>query len=79
MKVCGPIEIAAGRVRVEFAREADRYRHVVVVRTGDSWRPVLASTEGSADDEWPPSPPLQELHVEPRTPGNEVALLVGRA
>lgn len=64
---------------VEFAREADRYRHEVVICTGESWQTVLASVEGAADDEWPPSPPLQELHIEPRTLGNEVALLVGRA
>jgi hypothetical protein len=79
VNVSGPIKLAAGRMCIEFARDADRYRHEIVVWAGDSWRTVLASKEGSEDDEWPPSPPLQELHIEPRTPRNEVALLVGRA
>lgn len=35
--------------------------------------------EGGADDPWPLSPPLQELHVERNADGRQVALLVGRA
>lgn len=64
---------------VEFLREADRYRHEVLVRKNASWNVVFASIEGAPDDEWPHSPPLQELHVEQRAAGSEVALLVGRA
>ncbi len=40
---------------------------------------MLASEEGSDQDEWPPSPPLQQLHVEDRAGGGRVALLVGMA
>lgn len=40
---------------------------------------LLESVEGGGDDPWPPSPPLQELHIERQAVGREVALLVGRA
>lgn len=39
----------------------------------------MSSVEGSADDSWPASPPLQDLHIEQRGDGQRVALLVGRA
>jgi hypothetical protein len=69
----------AGRICVEFVREADRFRHEVAVYSGESWQTVWASVEGAPEEECPPSPPLQELHVEQRAGGVEVALLVGRA
>jgi hypothetical protein len=41
--------------------------------------PLLESVEGTPDDRWPPSPPLQSLHCEDRADGKRVALLVGMA
>jgi hypothetical protein len=71
--------LEAGGLRVNFIRQADRYRHEIVEASGESIRPWLASIEGGADDAWPLSPPLQELHIERRGEHTRVALLVGRA
>jgi hypothetical protein len=77
--VNGPPEIAGTALRVRFVRLADRYSHVIDVRDGGDWRTVLESVEGSADDAWPTSPPLQDVHIEQRPDGLQVALAVGRA
>ncbi|HVX15672.1 MAG TPA: hypothetical protein VHC22_31085 [Pirellulales bacterium] len=74
-----PIALTAAGLRIEFWRSADRYRHEVVARGDGPDHRLLASIEGSAEEEWPASPPLQELHVEQRGAGKWVALLVGRA
>lgn len=71
--------LSAGNLRVEFWREGDRYRHQIALDLRGTTRPWLASVEGAADDPWPPSPPLQELHIEVRPGDKQVALLVGRA
>jgi hypothetical protein len=67
-------------LRVEFLWHVDRYRHVIsaVDSTGLA-TPLLESVEGSLADDWPPSPPLQSLHLETRPDGSRVALLVGMA
>ncbi|MBI1900126.1 MAG: hypothetical protein HYS13_03290 [Planctomycetia bacterium] len=46
---------------------------------GGEYVPLLQSVEGTAKEEWPPSPPLQELLVQPHALGGETALLVGMA
>lgn len=73
------IRLSAHGVGVHFWREADRFRHQVTLDASAGQRLWLASVEGAADDIWPPSPPLQELHLEQRPGGIQVALLVGRA
>ncbi len=75
----GPIALVAAGLRIEFSRSADRYRHEVIECDGGVDQHLLASVEGRAEEEWPASPPLQELHVEQRGAGKWVALLVGRA
>ena len=40
---------------------------------------MLESVEGSASDDWPASPPLQNLSIEELAPGRRAALLVGMA
>ncbi|MBL9123800.1 MAG: hypothetical protein JNG90_09220 [Planctomycetaceae bacterium] len=40
---------------------------------------VFESIEGTPEEDWPPSPPLQELHLEARPDGKQLALLVGMA
>jgi hypothetical protein len=66
------------RLRVVFAWQSDRYGHTVELTSGNAHQSLLLSVEGSAVDEWPPSPPLQQLHLEER-PAGRVALLVGMA
>jgi hypothetical protein len=61
-----------------FEWRRDRFGHRIEQRIGGEWCAALASIEGSADEVWPPSPPLQSLHIEPREAG-PVALLVGKS
>jgi hypothetical protein len=67
-------------LRVDFHWRNDRYGHVVsLVGTTGEVEPLLASIEGLAEENWPPSPPLQSLSVETLPNGRPVALLVGMA
>ncbi len=72
---------ARGRtLRIEFVRRNDRYGHAVSEVAPDGRaRAVLESVEGTARDEWPASPPLQNLSIEELAPGRRAALLVGMA
>lgn len=65
---------------VRFVWRGDRYSHVISLfsATGED-TPILESIEGTADQDWPDSPPLQSLHIEERAGGTKVALLVGMA
>jgi hypothetical protein len=74
------------RLAVEFDRSADRFGHRVMWLDGDVDSTLLTSLEGTATDRSPPSPVLQQLHIEDRaaSPGNtsntsRVALLIGLA
>lgn len=73
------ILLEAGRLSIEFRRTTDRYAHQIFIVRGGQRRLLLESVEGGGDDPWPPSPPLQELHIERQADGRQVALLVGRA
>ncbi|MFO0899820.1 MAG: hypothetical protein U0836_20510 [Pirellulales bacterium] len=66
-------------MQVGFTWLADRFSHWIAVREGAGWRRLLESVEGEGEAPWPPSPALQELHVETRGDHSVVALLVGRA
>ena len=71
-------EIGGGQIRLRFERVNDRYRHSIELHRDNTFVPVWESCEGTAEELWPASPPLQELHFEDR--GNvQVAMLVGRA
>lgn len=80
MNEAGETILAADGVRVVFFRRGDRYAHRIdrYDPDADVWRGVLESAEGDDDEAWPPSPPLQQLHVERRATG-DVVLLVGMA
>ena len=66
-------------LRVEFIRVKDRYAHVISRLEGELAVPVWESVEGTDADDWPPSPPLQQLSLETLPDGRHVALLVGMA
>ena len=69
---------AAGRgVAVEFVRCGDRYAHRVLVITPGGAVPLLESVEGTAADDWPPSPAWRQLSVEARDGGASIVFLVG--
>ncbi len=68
------------RLRLDFTWLGDRYGHCISrIDASGAIQPLLESMEGSAPDDWPPSPPLQSLTIEPRSDGRHVALLLGMA
>ena len=67
------------RLRIDFIRKTDRYQQLLWLIAGESEVCVLATVEGTGQQEWPPSPPLQHLHQH-ETPAGDLALLgVGMA
>lgn len=77
------IVIPVGPLQLVFWWYNDRYAHYVArTRAFDDEMPerrYLDSMEGMSNNIWPDSPPLQECHLEGRSDGRIVALLVGRA
>jgi hypothetical protein len=67
----------AGNLRIQFKWHHDRWAHSIGFIEDAHFRSVLESIEGAAEDEWPCSPPFQELQIESRGSQN-VALLVGQ-
>ncbi len=63
---------------VSFVKQKDRFGHVVALIQGDECTPLFVTLEGTDEEDWPASPPFQEIHMEDRTDGM-VALLVGMA
>lgn len=82
-------ELTGAGWRILFLRRDDRIAHRIELATGrstlgglakgDVFEPLVESIEGSADDPWPPSPALQQLHFHQQTSGGNAALLVGMA
>ncbi len=70
--------IVSGELRVEFFRSSDRVAHRIVFRGV----PIAESIEGTPSEDWPASPPFQEVHFErvqlKREPG-DIGFLVGMA
>jgi hypothetical protein len=68
------------RLRVDFQWHVDRLAHqIAAVDVAGQAIPLLHSVEGSADDCFPASPPLQTLSIETLPDGRRAALLVGMA
>ena len=72
--------LEANGLRVVFFRTGDRYAHRVETfdAASNQWHTTLESLEGEPGDEWPPSPPFQQLHVE-RRPTGPIVFLIGMA
>ena len=66
-------------LQVGFHRCGDRFVHTIAAVEGERLLPLLASVEGTDVDDWPESPPLQEVHVEQQEETGQVILAVGRA
>jgi hypothetical protein len=66
-------------LRVSFHWAVDRYAHTVWACRGKEAAAVLQSVEGQSDEQWPASPPIQQLNCQ-RRDGKPAALLgVGMA
>lgn len=82
-----PASLEGGGFAVVFTRRGDRVGHAVLrtdcaAAAGEhltSAPALLESIEGTAEDDWPTSPPLKELHFENRPDGRRLALLIGMA
>ena len=67
-------------LRVAFVERADRLRHVIsLIEPHGRSVDLLESIEGTPDDAWPASPPLQSFSIETLPDGRGVAFLVGMA
>ena len=66
-------------LRVVFEKRGDRWQHRIERVNGAAAVTVLQSSEGMATDDWPASPPFQELSQETLPDGRTVLFLVGRA
>lgn len=72
------ISLSAGALSVRYSKLRDRLSHTVGIAVGDSYIPLLESIEGSEEEPWPASPPMQQMVEECFTPGaNPVLLGVG--
>ncbi len=73
------LTVTAGRLRVQFFWQDDRYAHRIEVRHQQQWRPVLLSKEGTPEEHWPPSPVFQQATPAFGLTGDPQVLLVGMA
>ncbi len=58
--------------------QLDRYRHLIGIQNNGVRIPVLESSEGSPDEAWPPSPPLQQILTQ-SIDGDPALLAIGMA
>jgi hypothetical protein len=65
-------------LRVQFTKELDRLAHTISVVCGEQVVPLLRSCEGTDQQEFPPSPPAQQIAIQ-EIDKRQVALLVGMA
>ncbi|MEX2172270.1 MAG: hypothetical protein WD851_23320 [Pirellulales bacterium] len=66
-------------MRIVFEWREDRYHHAIYgVCLGNAVL-LAESVEGDSVSPWPPSPPLQQLHKQPRETGGEVLFATGMA
>jgi hypothetical protein len=66
-------------LRVAFAWSDGRWEHIVGAFQDGELLWVLRSVEGNAEQDFPPSPPLQQLHRTDLPDGRVALLLVGMA
>ena len=75
----GQYHLTHGDWRLTFERTADRWRHRLLVQKAGTWLEFWASREGASDQDWPPSPAFQDLHLQPIDDDCIEVQLVGQA
>ncbi len=73
------LDTAGTGLRIDFVRRGPRWGHQISVLAQGRGVPLLESVEGDDQQPFPPSPPLQQLVIEPRPGGVPVAMSVGMA
>ena len=72
--------LEAGRLGLRFFPAGDRQAHQLLLGDGQGgWTVLASSLEGTPQQAWPPSPPLQSIDVDLRAAAGPLALLVGMA
>ncbi|MCU0713946.1 MAG: hypothetical protein MUC43_17950 [Pirellula sp.] len=72
------MELQADELKVEFEKIGDRFSHKLLIERDGEWSVVLESIEGTDEERWPASPPLQQIVAEPiGKDGRTVLLGVG--
>lgn len=69
------VSLSAGALTVRYSKTGDRLSHTIGIVDGDSYLPWLESIEGSPDEPWPVSPPMQQMVSESFAPGASPVLL----
>lgn len=69
------ISLSAGALSVRYFKLRDRLSHTIGIGDGDSYLPLLESIEGSEEEPWPASPPMQQMVEECFRPGTSPVLL----
>jgi hypothetical protein len=71
--------VASDRLVLQFQRQGDRWMHFINVRRDGKMAALVFSAEGESEEEWPPSPPFQNLELQTLPGKSQTALLVGKA
>ena len=69
------ISLSAGALSVRYSKLRDRLSHTIGIVVKDSFIPFMESIEGSEEEPWPASPPMQQMVQECFTPGASPVLL----
>ncbi len=67
--------LSAGMLCVQYSKSNDRLSHTIGILIDDSYLPLLESIEGSEEEPWPASPPMQQMVEECFSPGAPPVLL----
>ncbi len=67
--------LSSGALSVRYSKLRDRLSHTIGIGVGDDYLPLLESIEGSEEQPWPESPPMQQMVKECFTPGTSPVLL----
>ncbi|HUP80323.1 MAG TPA: hypothetical protein VM260_17340 [Pirellula sp.] len=67
--------LSSGALSVCYSKLQDRLSHTIGIGDGDAYIALLESIEGSEEQPWPESPPMQQMVEEGFTPGTSPVLL----
>lgn len=69
------MELQVGVLKIEFVKVGDRFSHKLSVERDGLWSTILESIEGTDEENWPASPPLQQIVAEPIGKDGRLVLL----
>jgi len=69
------VSLTAGVLTVRYSKFRDRLSHTIGIIHGETLFPLLESIEGTEQEPWPASPPMQQMVEESFSPGASPVLL----